>query len=284
MFAELKHTLRRQRGQIIGWSIGLALFGVMMVAFYQNVTTMTDLDEFLSNYPEEMIAFFDSIYELNTPAGYLDTYYFSMMTIIIGVYAIGACANLLAGDEEKGILDLVMAHPLSRTALFWGRFLGFASALAVIMLIAWLSWAIPAGPSGLEATWIELLRPFLPLYATLLLFGAMALLFSMLLPAARLAGMLTGAILVGNYLMVGLANINEELELIMRFTPLHYYQGGKAVNGLEWGWLGGLLTAAVVLAAGAWLLFRRRDIRVGGERSWRLPQLAALLKKKGHTS
>lgn len=283
MFAEFKHTLRRQRGQIIGWSIGLALYGLMMISFYETVTTMTDLEAFLSNYPEEMLAFFENIYELNTPAGYLDTYYFSMMSIIVGIYAIGACANLLAGDEEKGILDLVMAHPLSRTELFWGRFLGFAASLAVIMLIGWLGWAIPAGPSDLDATWIELLRPFIPLYLVLLLFGAMALLFSMLLPAARLSGMLTGALLVGNYLMIGLANINEELEPIMRFTPLHYYQGGKAVNGLEWAWLGGLLAATLVLAAGAWLLFRRRDIRVGGERSWRLPRLAALLRKQKRT-
>jgi len=29
----------------------------------------------------------------------------------------------------------------------------------------------------------------------------------------------------------------------------------------------------------AWLLFRRRDIRVGGERSWRLPSLKAVLQR-----
>jgi peptide/nickel transport system substrate-binding protein len=42
----------------------------------------------------------------------------------------------------------------------------------------------------------------------------------------------------------------------------------EAVN-----WLAGLLTASLLLAAGAWLLFLRRDIRVSGERSWKLPGL-----------
>ena len=41
--------------------------------------------------------------------GYMDTYYFSYMTIILGIFAISACANLLVSDEEKGILDLLMA-------------------------------------------------------------------------------------------------------------------------------------------------------------------------------
>ena len=34
MFAEFKHTLRRLRGQIIGWSIGLALYGLIRVSIF----------------------------------------------------------------------------------------------------------------------------------------------------------------------------------------------------------------------------------------------------------
>ena len=34
MLAEFKHTLRRMRGQIIGWSIGIGLYGLLMVSFY----------------------------------------------------------------------------------------------------------------------------------------------------------------------------------------------------------------------------------------------------------
>jgi ABC-2 type transport system permease protein len=279
MFAEFKHTLRRMRGQIIGWGIGLALYGLMMVYFYESVAGMDNITEFLETYPDEMLAFFDSIQEINTPKGYLDTYYFSLMHLIIGIFAIGASANLLAGDEEKGILDLVMAHPVSRTGLFWGRLLGFAAATLVILLVGWLGWAIPAGGSGLDLTWIEFLRPFLPLFAVLVLFGALALLLSMLVPAGRIAGMISGALLVGNYLLKGLAGMNDELKPIMEFTPLHYYQGGNAVAGIEWGWLAALLAVSLLFALGAGALFQRRDIRVGGERSWKLPRLTALWKR-----
>lgn len=273
MWAEFKHTLRRMRGQIIGWSIGVGLYSLLMVFLYPTVTGIEDLTALYGSFPEEMMVFFGDIMMLNTPRGYLDTYFFSYMQIIIGILTISTGASMVTGDEEKGILDLILAHPVSRTALFWGRLLGLAVVLLIVLLVGWLCWAIPAEQVELGLSWIELLRPFLPLFAVLLLFGTIALFLSMLLPAGRMAGMLTGALLVGNFLLAGLSQISEDLEPAMDLTPLAYYQGGQAVEGLNWGWLAGLLAAGLVLALAAWLLFRRRDIRVGGERTWKLPRL-----------
>jgi hypothetical protein len=123
----------------------------------------------------------------------------------------------------------------------------------------------------MDLTWIEFLRPFLPLFAQLLLWGMLALLLSLLLPSARMAGMLTGGLLIGNYLLFGLSNINKDLKTVMEYTPLHYYQGGQAIDGLEWGWMAGIVAAALVLALLAWWRFLQRDIRVGGEGGWQLP-------------
>ena len=271
MAVEFKHTLRRLRGQIIGWAVGVALYGLMMAFFFPSIGQMENIDGYLSLFPKEMFAFFENLYAIGTPLGYLDVYFFAYMHLIIGIMAIGAGAGLLAGDEEKGILDLVLAHPVSRTGLFWGRLLGLAAALAMILVAGWLSWLLPAGYVGLGLNAWELLRPFLPLFAVLLFFASLALLLSMFLPAARIAGMLAGALMVGNYLLMGLANLNDKLRPLMKFTPLEYYQGGLAVEGINGSWLAGLLLAALLFATGAWLLFLKRDIRVGGERGWQWP-------------
>ena len=279
MWAEFKQTLlRRLRGQMIGWAVGLGLYAVMMAYFYPSVSQMEDLDQFLENYPQEMLAFFDTIDLLTTPRGYLDTYFFNYMPIIVGILAVGAGAGLLVGDEERGTLDLILAHPISRTALFAGRLLALAASLALILLVSWLCWAIPGRQVDMDLTWFEFLRPFVALFSVLLLFSTLALLLSQLLPAARMASILAGALLVANYLLKGLSNLDEGLQSFIRFTPLHYYQGGLAVDGLNWGWIGGLLLATLALAAAAWALFQRREIRVGGEHTWRLPSLARLLR------
>jgi ABC-2 type transport system permease protein len=276
MFAEFKHAMRRLRGRIIGWSIGVGLYSLMMVFLYDAVLEIMGLEELLDAYPPEMMAFIGvtDAHAIMTPAGYLEAYFFNYMTVIIAIFVIGAAVGMLVGDEERGVLDLVLAHPISRAALFGGRALALVVATAVILLVNWLIWAIPGSQTQLNLTWLEYLRPFVPLLAQLLLFGALALFLSFLLPSARLAGMLTGALVVGNYLLLGLARLDERLEGVVRLTPLYYYQGGAAVHGLEWGWLAGTLAVALLLTAAAWLLFSRRDVRVGGEGSWKLPRFA----------
>jgi ABC-2 type transport system permease protein len=271
MFAEFKHTLRRMSGQIWGWGIGLALYALMLVYFSDMFMKSSVLTQLLSSYPQDLLAFFGEMMTATTPKGYLDTYYYLYMTLIMGIFAVGAGAALLAADEEKGILDLVLAHPVSRTALFWGRWLAFAAATTLILLLGWAGWVPFAHRVGLNLTWLQFLLPNVPLLAELLLFGSLALLLSMLLPASANASALVGALLTANWLLRGLAAMNKDLMSVMKWTPLHFYQSGAAVDGLNWGWLAGLLGASLLLAGLAWVLFQRRDIRVGGERSWTLP-------------
>jgi ABC-2 type transport system permease protein len=276
MFAEFKHTLRGKRGAIIGWGIGLALYGVLMVSMFDSIANIEGLQELLKSYPKEIMAFFGGadLLAITTARGYVDLYYFGYMPVIVGIFAAVAGAGLLVNDEEKGILDLVLAHPISRTALFWGRVLGFVAAMFLILVVSWLSWVLPAGSTSMDLTWLEFAQPFIPLLAELLLFGSLALLLSTILPSARAAMAITSGLLVADYLLQGLANINADLKAIVQYTPLHFYQGGKAIDGLNWGWLAGLLGMSLIFTLLAWQRFQRRDIRVGGERGWRLPALS----------
>jgi len=279
MFAEYKHTLRRLRGNIIGWGIGMFLYALMMGGLYSSMKDLGDqYMQLLKSYPPEFMAFFPSIQDFTSPIGYIDTYFSSYMPIILAIFAIGSCAKLLVGDEEKGILDLVGAHPISRASLYWSRFLGFVTATLIIMVISWLGWVIPAENAGFTLTPVDFALPFLPLLAELMLFGAFALFLSMLMPSARLASGLTGALLVGNFLLIGMSGLNEKLLPIYEVSPLYFHQGAKAIEGVNWGWLGGLFGVSLVLTLMAWWLFERRDIRVGGEAGWKLP-VPAFFKK-----
>ena len=274
MFAEFKHTIRRLRGQAVGWSIGMVLYSLLIGSFYDTIATVEGFDELLKSYPPEMLAFFGNMTEMTTPWGYLDVEYFTLINMIIGIFAIGACVNLIVGDEEKGLLDLVLAHPISRSRLYWGRLLAFFTLIAVIMLIAWLSLVIPSSAFGFDLTPIEFLRPFISLFAISMFFSTFALLLSFILPSTRFAGMFSGALMILNFLLIGLSGINPDLKPFMKFTPMHYYQGGYAIKGLEWGWFIGLLIGALLFALLAWIPFLKRDIRVSGEHSWQLPKIS----------
>lgn len=281
MFAEFKHTLRKKRGALIGWGIGLFLYGFMMSSFYSNIKEIGDqMEMLLSSYPPELLAFFPTITEFATPVGYLDTYFFAYMPLIIGIFTIGTGAGLLVSDEEKGILDLVMAHPVSRASLFWGRVLAYLLITVLILLIGWLGWLIPAKNAGLTLSAVEILIPYLPLFANLLIFGSLALLLSLVLPSVRTAGGLTGALLVANFLLVGISNINNDFQPLYELTPFYFTQGAKAIESLDWGAFAGLTGISILFILLAWWRFNRRDIRVGGEGGWGLPSFRKLLRRE----
>lgn len=269
MFAEYKNTLRKLRGSIIGWTIGLVLYDWMISSFYSSIGNLADqMTILLESYPKELMAFFPSIEEFGSPVGYVDTYFSSYMTLIIGIFAIGTCAKLIVGDEENGILDLLIAHPISRTKFLWGRFLAFVTATVIILIGSWLGWAIPAKGAGLELSTLDFLLIMVPLFGILILFGSIALLLSMVMPAARLASGLTGALLVGNFLLIGMSSLNENLLPFFEVTPLYFYQGAKFIEDPNWGWIGGIMGVSMGFLLLAWAIFQRRDIRVGGEAGW----------------
>jgi ABC-2 type transport system permease protein len=230
--------------------------------------------QMIESYPPEFLAFFGGdAASLATTEGYLGMYGFSMLPVIAGIFAVIVGSGLLASDEESGRLDLIVAHPVSRPGLFWGRTLAFVAASLGIMILGWLGFSVLLGGSGLGVTWGEMALPFLPLLAQTLVYGALALLLSMLLPARRLAAAGAGVVLVSSYFLSSMAGLNESLAAVARFLPYDYFQGGEALKGLDWSSFLGLLAVSVALALLAWWRFQRRDIRIAGEGGWRLPSL-----------
>jgi len=269
MLAIFRHTVSRSKVQILAWGLGMALLGAYMVMFYDNLMGMKDtIQQMIENYPKELVAFVGGAEGLFSEGGYINSYIFSYLPLILGVFAVLAGSGLLAADEESGVLDLLISHPVSRTRFFLGRMLGFTFALAAIMAIMWVGFVAPMGSSGLNISALDMALPFLSLFALLFLFATLGLLFSLLLPSRSAAAMASGLVLVVSFFMSLMSRLDESMEMINKFSPYGYYQGGEAINGLEWGWFAGLIGVSLVFCILSWWLFQQRDIRITGERSW----------------
>ncbi len=285
MFTVIRYALRRSRGAIIGWGIGLAVLAIMMGSLFDMMASSGDL---MVAYAEAMpeIAEMFNFAAMNTPIGWLDVEYFSFVPLIIGLFAAGAGASLLARDEERGTLDLILAHPVSRTTLFWGRFLTTTLVTIILLLISWASLL-------LTMTWsenftipaLDLLMPFTSLFAILMFFMTLGLLLSMLLPARSMASMLTAMLVVASFFITLLSGVVDELERAADFSPLTYLETATAIeDGLNLTWFGVFIAIDLVLALISWQLFQRRDIRVGGEGSWRFLNRDFRVVMQGYSS
>ena len=269
MFTIFRDMLRRSIGQILGWGLSIALLGWYIIQFFDTLAKQQrQIQEFLRSFPRELLAFFGDVGKMYTPAGYLTLEFFSYMPLVLGIFAVLAASGLIASDEENGTLDLVQAHPISRTALFAGRLLAFLVATIAILALTWLGFLIGMSNLTLDITPAAMLLPFLSLLAELLFFGTLALLLSLLLPSRSLAATTAGILLVASYFVTSLAQVDEKLKSVARFSPLNYYQSGNAIEGLKWDWFGGLLLASLLFTVLAWAAYARGDIRVGGEGNW----------------
>jgi ABC-2 type transport system permease protein len=277
MIAILANSLTRFRGQIIGWGLSLALLAGFLTAFYDTIAEQKESYlQLLSGYPKEMWAIFatSGVAQMFTPAGYLNLEFFSYMTLVVGIFAVLAGGTLLAGDEENGTLDLILGHPVSRTALFAGRSLAFLIAAIAILAVTWLGFALVVPGTVMDVDAGELALPMVSLFGILALFGSLALLLSMLLPSGRAAAMTSGIAMVGCYFINALANIDDSLEPLAKVLPFRYYQGGLAIDGMNWGEWSAMLAVSALFVLIAWWRFMRRDIRVGGEGGWGLPVIS----------
>ena len=274
MWHLFRHSVNRFRGQILGWGTTLGILSAYLLSFYDTlVAQRAQLEQLLASYPPELMAFFGDIGSMFTPQGYLTLEFFSYMPLILGVFAILAGSGLLTGDEESGVLDLLLAHPVRRSTMFLARLLSLLGATTAILGLTWLGFVIGLNWTALDLSWGELALPFASLGAVLLVFAAFSILMSMALPSRRMAAMAGGIGVVGSFFLTSLSRVDENLEAAARFSPLNYYQSGDAILGLNWEWLAGLTGVSLLMLLLAWWRFERRDIRVGGEGSWGLPRL-----------
>ena len=73
MLTTLRYTLSSLRGQILGWGLGVAALGLILVPFYDVfMEQQADFLQMIESYPPEFLAFFGGdAASLATTEGYL---------------------------------------------------------------------------------------------------------------------------------------------------------------------------------------------------------------------
>ena len=254
MYHEFRRTLKNSLGVIIGWGIGLILYSLLLVLITANIPS------FSNKIPTHLLRFFGGspsvIYDLGV---FLDVFFFNPLILPLGILAVDKGAKILVTGKEDHY-EITHCHPAARSGLFWARILSFLVTILSILAISWLSWALPSRFIGLDLSFIELARPFLVLFGQLVLFGTLSLFLSLVLYSPSVAGFLAGVLLVGNYLLVGLTHITQKLGPIARFTPLYYFQGGRAISGIDKDWTIILFELIVLFFLLSWWRFLSCEI------------------------
>jgi ABC-2 type transport system permease protein len=248
----------------IGWAVAMAAVAAMYAGFWPSIGNNPDMTKALEAYPESLKEALH-MQDLTQPANYLGTTVFGLLIpLLLAVFAISAGVKAVAGDEEAGTLDLVLAHPVSRVSLALQRFAAIAAALAVItglLALAVIGLRGPADFTEVSAGKI------LAICFQLALFGLFFAALSYAVGAwtgKRTAAIAVGAaVVVFAYLGDSFLPQVDALKWTEPISPFDWYLGGEPlVNGVQLGHAALLLGSALLLVAiGTWR-FNRRDVAV----------------------
>ncbi|MDX3584688.1 ABC transporter permease [Streptomyces europaeiscabiei] len=245
--------LSDSRRGLIGWMLGTAAVGMMYASTYPSQKDNT------ASLPE---ALRESLHIDATAAGYLQASVFGLILPLLAmIYGAATGSRAVAGEEESGQLDLVLAHPLTRTQLVLQRFAALATGAGAISLLVWL--ALLAIRDSAELTSVtpgELFAQCANLALLGIVFGALAL--GLGAAFGRRVVVLAGTAAIG-VLAYSAHTFAAQIgaDQLAYLSPFHHYIGGQPLrNGFQWVDTGILTaTASALVGLGAWR-FARRDI------------------------
>ena len=183
--------------------------------------------------------------------------------ILTSVFSVGFSASAVAGERQRGTLEVLLARPISRRALYLtllAASFGFVAVTIAALLVGGVAGSAFAGVMGeLEVGNV----PHLWLNAVLL-FGAFAAIglaasvsFDRLAPSLGL----TLGIVVVTYFLEILGSLWPEAERLQPYSLFHYLKPKAILTGAG-SPVDDVVLVAVILAAVGWALqvFPRRDL------------------------
>ena len=182
------------------------------------------------------------------------------MTLLFLVYAVGWGARGVAGEEEAGTLDLVLAHPVSRSRLVLEKLGALTLQLAILGGVLLVTVVVSAKAVSMDISSGRIAGAVLAVSLLGLLYGTLALAVGAATGKRATAIGVAAALAVAAYFLDGLGQVVDALEPWRRLSPFDWV-GDPLREGLGARVIA-LAVGALLLAAAAVPLFNRRDVGV----------------------
>jgi len=259
-------NLRDRRKALFWWSFGLVLYSLFMCAFYPTIQkSAVELEAYMENMPEAIVAAFGGAdNNIASPEGYLNVEYFSMMLpLMFIIYAIGFGSGAIAGEEEAGTLDLLLANPIPRWRVLLEKFLAMVGGMAILSFMTWLGLAVGIYAYDMDIGLGQLAAATFSSALLSFSFGVIALAISCLTGKRGMSMGITTALVAGTYLLYVLAQVAEPLEKYQKLSPFYWYMTANPLaNGLKLGDMTFFIGTIGIFLIIALFAFQRRDLAV----------------------
>jgi ABC-2 type transport system permease protein len=253
-----------QRTSLLWWAGGTALMSAIVIMLYPSIDGGEELEALFEQMPPAIRAMMGEEIDLSTAAGYLDLRMFTAIApIIFLVYAIGRGNGAIAGEENRGTMDLLLSQPVKRWRIVVENALAMLVGLSVVGIAIWGGLVVGALIMDVE---FSLTRAGLATGMGVLLgmtHGTLALALGGHTGRTGLTIGVSAAVGIAGYFLQTLASLVDWLEPFQILSPFHYYIGQSTMlQGFNGTHALILTIISVALVAVGVLAFQRRDVQV----------------------
>ncbi len=257
-------TLRDSRRGFMLWSAGLVGVAALMISVYPTVRDNPSLNDLVKQYPDALknLVGFGGPLDYASPAGYLGAELFSFMVPLLLIIAtVAAGSGAIAGEEENGTMELLLALPIMRGRLVLEKLTALIAEVVALGAVLWLALWVGAGVVDMRISGAHLASGTAGSVLVAILFGALSMALGAATGRRSLAIGLTSALAVAAFLVNVLAPLVDSLSQVRRLSPFYHYAASDPLrHGLDAGDVVFLVVTAAIFAAAATLAFQRRDI------------------------
>ena len=257
-------TLRDMRGQVLGWGLTIAIPTTAMILGFPLIQSTLDVEELFKFLPEPIRKLAGDPSALTGLAGFLKLKLLdSYLPILLCIFAILQGAGAVAGEQERGTIDLLMAQPVKRWRVLLEKFAALAAAIGIVCAMISTGMAAACLITDAEADLGWLILAVFNSMPLVLVFGAIALLGSCVFRRARHAAMLAAVLFIWSFFLTLLIPLAEALRPWGKLSLFHYYTESLPLNqGLQAGPVAVLLVLLLMLVAAALFAFERKELTV----------------------
>ena len=186
-----------------------------------------------------------------------------MVPILFMIFTIGQGSGAIAGEEEKGTLDILLSNPTTRLQVLIQKFAAMVAATSVLAFLLWLGVVVGSAIVDMDLGLWRTAQATVSGMLLGILYGTLALMLGSASGNRGLSTGIAGALALGTYFIYALAPLAEGLEPVEKVFPFYYYIGADPLmNGLNLAHAAVLVGITAALLAVAIVTFERRDLAV----------------------
>ncbi|GGN08810.1 hypothetical protein GCM10009721_40880 [Terrabacter tumescens] len=248
----MRLDVRLRRRGLVGYTVGMGAYAVLVVALYPTFKGDTGLDAITSGN-SSLSALLGVSGPLTSPDGWMNAnIYANFLPLVVLLMTIGYGASAVAGQDEDGVLGLTAALPLGRVSLAVQKILALvviATPVAAVTMLA----AVAGRRSDIDLATGPLVAATAAVIGLGIVFGLLALLVGALSSSRTTALGVTSAVAALSYVISALAPVVHWVHAVRWLSPFYWALGGEPLTrgiGAAATWtlvlcIGGLASACV---------------------------------------